>query len=661
MAVHRLIMVAVFISGLLVACGQDLEKPEAPAPDFMSPPDMAVFPPDMAAPVFSWEFQPGSKGNATIAVEDANGKRLAGKTTTEERWIPSESEWRSVVAAGAGERRVRISLGEKSPESTIRIAISKDPVGASLFYREVNLPFIDAVKDPSKIQWRFGDISRRKKPKVVLTNLPVCGNCHSFSRDGKHLGMDVDYANDKGSFIIKETRKEIALDKASVISWNDYKKEDGEPTFGLLSQISPDGRYVVSTVKDRSVFVPMPDLAFSQLFFPVKGILAVYDRVTKTYKALPGADDPKYVQSNPSWSPDGKHIVFARSEAHELKVTGKKVLLKKEDCAEFTSGKEKFVFDLFRVPFNNGEGGAAEPLNGASEDGMSNYFAKYSPDGKWIVFCKSKSFMLLQADSELFIIPAEGGEARRLEANTSRMNSWHSWSPNSRWLVFSSKARGPYTKLFLTHIDEAGKSSAAIELDFVTSETMAANIPEFVDLPGDAIESITERFVDEVSFMRAGNEFSEGRDAAGAERAYKKALSINPNHLDTLANYGFLLMQTGRKPQAEQLLKRALELQPDSGEVVSNLSFLYIQAQRFPEARALLTAFLQEDPTHAEANNHMGFIVLQTGDPEGALKYFYTALEADEENPRTHCNLARVLTQLEKQTEAEPHWARCKM
>ena len=39
---------------------------------------------------------------------------------------------------------------------------------------------------------------------------------------------------------------------------------------------------------------------------------------------------------------------------------------------------------------------------------MSNYFAKYSPDGNWIVFCKAKSFMLLQPDSELYIIPAAG-------------------------------------------------------------------------------------------------------------------------------------------------------------------------------------------------------------------------------------------------------------
>jgi Tol biopolymer transport system component len=67
---------------------------------------------------------------------------------------------------------------------------------------------------------------------------------------------------------------------------------------------------------------------------------------------------------------------------------------------------------------------------------MSNFFPKYSPDGKWIVFCKAKSYMLLQPDSELYIIPAAGGVARRLRYNTARMNSWHSWSSNSRWLVF---------------------------------------------------------------------------------------------------------------------------------------------------------------------------------------------------------------------------------
>ena len=112
-------------------------------------------------------------------------------------------------------------------------------------------------------------------------------------------------------------------------------------------------------------------------------------------------------------------------------------------------------------PTTTAQGGKAEPLAGASRNGRSNYFPKYSPDGKWIVFCQASNYMLLQPDSELYIIPAEGGEARRLKCNTARMNSWHSWSPNSRWLVFSSKANSPYTQLFLTHIDERGESSAA--------------------------------------------------------------------------------------------------------------------------------------------------------------------------------------------------------
>ena len=80
----------------------------------------------------------------------------------------------------------------------VTIRTSSDEVGAPLFYREVNLPFADAVRDPSTIRWRFGAVSSVEPPPVVLEKLPVCGNCHSFSTDGAVLGMDIDYANDKG-------------------------------------------------------------------------------------------------------------------------------------------------------------------------------------------------------------------------------------------------------------------------------------------------------------------------------------------------------------------------------------------------------------------------------------------------------------------------------
>ena len=35
------------------------------------------------------------------------------------------------------------------------------------------------------------------------------------------------------------------LDESKIITWSDYRREDGDATFGLLCQVSPDGRYVV--------------------------------------------------------------------------------------------------------------------------------------------------------------------------------------------------------------------------------------------------------------------------------------------------------------------------------------------------------------------------------------------------------------------------------
>jgi hypothetical protein len=165
------------------------------------------------------------------------------------------------------------------------------------------------------------------------------------------------------------------------------------------------------------------------------------------------------------------------------------------ESKEFITSGEPFQFDLYRIPFNAGQGGMAEPLEGASNNGMSNYFARYCPDGRWIVFCRAKSYMLLQPDSELYIIPAEGGSARRLRCNTSRMNSWHSFSPNGKWLVFASKAYSDYTQLCLTHIDENGYSTSAVLMAHLTAKNRAANIPEFVNTHPEAIVKIQKQFL----------------------------------------------------------------------------------------------------------------------------------------------------------------------
>ena len=417
----RVAAISLLAVSLLLATG--CEPQSSPAPlifpsgasgqlEITYPLDETLFPPDIAAPTVVWtdETEGVQQWQVLLRFEDGGGElRSAAKEAT---WQPAADLWEEIKQRSTAENAEVAILGldqagEPMSSAVVRIRTSTDPVGDSIFYREVPLPFISAVQDPSRIRWRFGAVDSVEQPPIVLEDLPVCGNCHSFSGDGGVLGLDVDYGNDKGGYAILPVSEQMVLNDEKIISWSDYEKEDGEATFGLLSQVSPDGRYVISTVKDRAVFVATPGIEFSQLFFPIKGILVVYDTETGTYTPLPGADDPRYVQSNPTWSPDGKWVVFARTNVYEKDsiANASTILLDENDVPEFIEDQEPFKFNLYRVPFNEGRGGVAEPIKGASHNGMSNFFAKFSPDGKWIVFTQAENYMLLMPDSVLLHHP----------------------------------------------------------------------------------------------------------------------------------------------------------------------------------------------------------------------------------------------------------------
>ena len=622
------------------------------------PLDETLFPPEIVAPTFAWNDATQGVVSWKVLLRFAGNDTVLRFDATEPRWRPSEADWSEIKRKStAGDAEVAIvgvrERDEAASAAMVRIRTSTDPVGDSIFYREVPLPFIDAVQDPSRIRWRLGSVDSQEQPRIVLEDLPVCGNCHSFSSDGSVLGLDVDYGNDKGAYAVLPVSKDMVLNDEKIITWSDYRRNDGEATFGLLSQVSPDGRYVISTVKDRAVFVATPEIAFSQLFFPIKGILVVYDRETGTFKPLPGADDPQYVQSNPTWSRDGKYVVFARTKTYGRDVVTKatSVLLSEKDVPEFIENKEPFKFDLYRVPFNDGKGGTAEPIEGASHNGKSNYFAKFSPDGKWIVFCKADNYMLLMPDSELYIVPAEGGEARRLRANTPLMNSWHSFSSNGRWLVFSSKANTPYTQLFLTHIDEAGNSTPPVVLERFTSPDRAANIPEFVPIASDAIAKIQEQFLDAYSFLRAGMANERTSNYPGAVRLYQRGLEIEPNNVELLNAMGFALFQQGKSQEAVAELEKAVAIDPKHVKAHNNLALAAIDAGELELAEAHYRESLAIKPD-AAIYNDLGFVLERMGMSEDAEAAYRKALGLDPKSSAANYNLGASLARQGRTDEA---------
>ena len=429
------------------------------------------------------------------------------------------------------------------------------------------------------------------------------------------MAMDIDYPT-KGTFWMGLLSTDIEIRKSDFIDWTELQI-NGQPqkAIGFLAQISPCAQWAVSTVNER-ILLSTEGFAFSQQFLPFQGILAFYNRQTQSYHPLPGGDNPDFVQTNPTWSPDSQWVVFARAKAaHFSKLTEKSPIFLRpyqmrnqvaQDDQPRLNGSEPFQFDLYRIRFDGGKGGIAEPLAGASSNGFSNYYPKYSPDGKWIVYCRAHHGMLLQPDSQLYIIPAMGGEARRLKANTERMNSWHSWSPNSRWLVFASKANSPYTQLFLTHIDEQGNSSPAICLSRFSTPDMAANMPEFVNIPHSAKFALHDSFVRDLALIQEGNEAVIDGKYDLATEAYRKALIENPRNALAHQRLGSLL--------------------------------LHVQTNTVAAAEHLRTALLYA-PTNPYVLHAWGHFLLIQNQPAEALPYLKDALERmnlgtdDEYNP----------------------------
>jgi tetratricopeptide (TPR) repeat protein len=611
-----------------------------------------MFPPEIIAPTFLWADKTGQADVWLVVAEVADSRELVSPVVEEQEWKPTQEQW-STMKTLSLEEDMRITvLGVRgndpdtivsSGETTIRT--SRDEVGASIFYRDVPLPFEFAYKNLHTIRWRLGDVASEGPTTVILKDLPLCGNCHSFTPDGKTLAMDVDYANDKGSYVITTLEKDTVLTPEKIITWSEYRREDGEMTFGLLSQISPDGRYALSTVKDRSIFVPIDNLMISQLFFPLKGIIAVYDREQKKFWSLPGADNPEYCQSNPNWSPDGEYIVFAKAPVYRSKVAEsfKQAVLPTSVAAEFIEGRRGYKYDLHRIPFNAGKGGKAEPIPGATNNGKSNYFPRISPDGRWIVFCQADNFMLLQPDSTLYIMPAEGGTPRRMNCNLSLMNSWHSWSPNGRWLIFASKHRGPHTQLYMTHIDENGDDTPAVLLENFVLPERAINIPEFVNIPKTQWVSLVDDFTQAGNYyLRIGEDKFFMQDYEGAIAAYNTALEQNPNDPDILIKRGEAKSKLKNYQGALADIGKALTINSRQPVAYKKRGDVKLDMGHLDEALEDYDEAIRLNPQYWEAYDKRGNTKLQKGNASGALEDVNRAINLKSDDSTLFSNRALV-------------------
>ncbi len=181
-------------------------------------------------------------------------------------------------------------------------------------------------------------------------------------------------------------------------------------------------------------------------------------------------------ESFPTFSPDGRSLYFLSARAKEMPVEYKDLR-----------------YSLCRVDFDPQTrtiGQQVDTIFNAEKEQMSISFPRISPDGKFLVFGKQQfgNFSAWHKDCDLYSLRMSDGEIYPLtDANSEESESYHSWSSNSRWMVFSSRRMdGLYTRLYFTYIDANGVAHKPFLLpqknpvQFYEDLMLAYNIPEFI-------------------------------------------------------------------------------------------------------------------------------------------------------------------------------------
>lgn len=211
--------------------------------------------------------------------------------------------------------------------------------------------------------------------------------------------------------------------------------------------LSPDGRQLAYAAEGKDIYI--------------------LDLESGASMPLLGASDPGVIETMPAWSPDGSTIAFVRAHGE---VRGYALAVPS---------------DIYTVPAT---GGVATLLPGAGNGGF-NYYPAYSPDGRWLAFTRHTTGSSTRADpqAEIYIVPTQGGEARRLAANdlssgqplTGVSNSWPTWSPDGRFLAFNTKRNGGQFDIYIAPIDPDGNSGAARPLSGAARPDRFEHLPQW--------------------------------------------------------------------------------------------------------------------------------------------------------------------------------------
>lgn len=406
--------------------------------------------------------------NAAKAKTSFNaGDVTVKKKGVEIKW--KQNRWKSLTSAAAGgsisvNSSLRMLDGSLK-DTTWTIYVSKDKIDSYLTYRLI---------EPGYEVWHEVEIRERNIENFDERTISshkntgnACMNCHIHAGSRGEISMF--YLRGKnGGAIFNDGSK---LRKLNL-------KTEGMKSSTVYGEISPDGKWGIFST---NTIIPALHATGNRR-------LEVYDKASDLVLAdfdnnrmviNPGLARSDKFETFPVWSADGSQVFYCGA-----------------DSTSFPGGLEELRYSLIRASFDRETGklGAqTDTIWNARKMGASVCHPKASPDGRWILYTVADygTFPIWHREADLQLMDLQNGQIHELPAANSEVSdTYHSWSSESKWIVFASKrGDGQYGKPFFCHINEDGSSSKPFVLPQENPAHYAVTLKSY-NIPDLAAEAV---------------------------------------------------------------------------------------------------------------------------------------------------------------------------
>ena len=419
-----------------------------------------VIPPNIAP--FNFEIRnSGQQFRVRISVSERDSFEFSSKEIVK---IPIK-KWKKLLENNRG-AQLDIRIFAKNADAwiqykPIRLFIANEAIDPYVAYRLI---------EPGYTIWNRMGLYQRNlenfdEAPFMLNTLTEnnCMNCHSFHNHDPQTMLFHLRKRHAGTIVVKDGE----MNKLNL-------RTSEMPSASVYPRWHPEGRYIAfSTNVTQQGFHTTHDNKIE--VFDKESDIIIYDTQTNAIFTDSLLFSSLSYETLPEWSPDGRYLYFSSASALPI-----------------PENYDSVRYDLLRISFDarTGKfGNIVDTLVSSAHTGKSATFARVSPDGEKVVFCLSDygTFPVWHRETDLYMLDLNTGHIQNLESiNSDQADTYHSWSSNGRWMIFSSRRfDGRYSRLFICYYDVYGKMHPPFLLPqknpLLNDELLLSyNIPELI-------------------------------------------------------------------------------------------------------------------------------------------------------------------------------------